>query len=66
MVQGLIEAYYWNVTRYTTSGFLRLKLGQALARRGVAPHVYESSAEALKHLDEIEEPGSRADPIPPG
>ena len=55
MVKGLADAYYWNVTRYTTSGFLRLKLGQALAQRGVAPHVYESSDEALKHLREIED-----------
>jgi propionate CoA-transferase len=55
MVKGLADAYYWNVTRYTTSGFLRLKLGQALAQRGVAPHVYESSDEALKHLRDIED-----------
>jgi propionate CoA-transferase len=56
MVKGLADAYYWNVTRYTTSGFLRLKLGQALQKRGVAPHVFESSDEALKHLREIESP----------
>ena len=38
MVKGLADAYYWNVTRYTTSGFLRMKLGQALrtARRRAA------------------------------
>jgi propionate CoA-transferase len=54
MVKGLADAYYWNVTRYTTSGFLRLKLGEALQRRGLAPHVYESSDEALKNLREIE------------
>jgi propionate CoA-transferase len=57
MVQGLLETYYWNVTRYTTSGFLRLKLGDALQRRGVAPHIYESSDEALKHLRELEDGG---------
>jgi propionate CoA-transferase len=54
MVKGLLEAYYWDVTRYTTSGFLRMKLGDALERRGVAPHIYESSDEALKHLHDIE------------
>src|SRR5207245_1668833 len=37
MVQGLMDRYYENVTRYTTSGFLRAKLGPALAGRGVAP-----------------------------
>jgi propionate CoA-transferase len=57
MVKGLLETYYWNVTRYTTSGFLRLKLGDALLRRGVAPHIYESSDEALKHLRELEDGG---------
>ena len=54
MVKGLADAYYWNVTRYTTSGFLRLKLGEALQKRGLAPHVYESSDEALRNLREIE------------
>jgi propionate CoA-transferase len=57
MVKGLLAAYYWNVTRYTTSGFLRLKLGDALQRRGVAPHIYESSSEALEHLRQIEDAG---------
>ena len=55
MVKGLLAAYYWDVTRYTTSGFLRLKLGDALQRRGVAPHIYESSDEALAHLRQIED-----------
>jgi propionate CoA-transferase len=56
MVRGLADAYYWNVTRYTTSGFLRMKLGEALQKRGVAPHVFESSDEALQHLRAIETP----------
>jgi propionate CoA-transferase len=50
MVRGLVEHYYFGVSRYTTSGFLRAKLGKALARRGVAPHIYESAAEALRHV----------------
>ena len=57
MVRGLMDNYYADVTRYTTSGFLRMKLGDALERRGVAPHIYESAAEAEKSLEEIE--GSR-------
>jgi propionate CoA-transferase len=40
------------VTRYTTSGFLRRKLGEALSDRGVAPHIYESADEAQRHLGE--------------
>jgi propionate CoA-transferase len=54
MVQGLLSTYYWDVTRYTTSSFLRHKLGDALQRRGVAPHIYESSDEALKHLRDLD------------
>jgi len=54
MVKNLVRDYYWDVTRYTTSSFLRMKLGDALARRGVAPHIYESSEEAHKHLHDIE------------
>jgi len=53
MVKGLVDRYYWGVTRYTTSSFLRMKLGDALARRGVAPHVYESGDEAREHLKEL-------------
>ena len=30
------------MTRYTTSGFLRTKLGDALSRRAVAPHIFET------------------------
>jgi propionate CoA-transferase len=50
MVKRLVEKYYWGVTRYTTSSFLRMKLGDALAHRGVAPHIYESAEEAHHHL----------------
>jgi propionate CoA-transferase len=50
MVKGLEERYYDGVSRYSTSSFLRAKLGGALKRRGVAPHVYESPHEALKHV----------------
>jgi propionate CoA-transferase len=50
MVKKLVDRHYWGVTRYTTSGFLRMKLGDALAQRGVAPHIYESGNEAREHL----------------
>jgi len=51
MVKDLMERYYTRVTRYKTSNFLRMKLGDALEERGVAPHIYESAQEALAHLD---------------
>jgi propionate CoA-transferase len=50
MVKGLVDRYYDGVSRYTTSGFLRAKLGGALKKRGVAPHVYESPEQALAHV----------------
>jgi propionate CoA-transferase len=50
MVKYLVDTYYSGVTRYTTSTFLRMKLGDALKKRDVAPHIYESSAEAKERL----------------
>ena len=50
MVRGLEARFYTRVTRYTTSGFMRRKLGHALEARAVAPHIYQSAAEARQHL----------------
>jgi propionate CoA-transferase len=59
MVEQLMARHYRRVTRYTTSNFLRMKLGDALTQRGVAPHIYESAQEALEHLDRPKpEPGN--------
>ncbi len=51
MVKYLLEQYYTGATRYTTSTFLRMKLGEALQKRNVAPHIYESSEEARQALE---------------
>jgi len=45
-----VTKFYETVTRYTTSTFLRMKLGDELQKRGVAPHIYESREEARKAL----------------
>ncbi len=50
MVRELVDRFYVNVTRYTTSGFLRAKLGPALAARGVRPQVYASAEEAQRRV----------------
>ena len=42
--------YYENVTRYTTSAFLRMKLGEELEKRDLAPYIYESPEEARRAL----------------
>jgi propionate CoA-transferase len=46
MVKRLSDQYYTDVSRYTTSAFMRLKLGEALERRGLAAHIYETPQEA--------------------
>ena len=50
VVRTIVSTFYENVTRYTTSAFLRMKLGDGLKARGFAPHVYESREEARKGL----------------
>jgi propionate CoA-transferase len=55
MVGDLVDRFYSGVTRYTTSSFLRAKLGDALKRRALAPHIYESAKEASTHLRDLEQ-----------
>jgi propionate CoA-transferase len=52
MVRYMETSYYTTVSRYTTSAFMRLKLGAALAKRLVAPHIFETEAEARAFLQE--------------
>jgi propionate CoA-transferase len=54
MVHDLVDRFYSGVTRYTTSSFLRAKLGDALKQRALAPHIYETAEEANAHLRELE------------
>jgi len=53
-VRSLTDRFYSGVSRYTTSGFLRIKLGEALERRGVAPHIFESAEEAQSDRRNVE------------
>ena len=46
MIRYMDMHYYTTASRYTTSAFMRLKLGEALARRRVAPHIFETRDEA--------------------
>jgi propionate CoA-transferase len=52
MVEEVVGRYYRSVSRYTTSLFMRSKLGSALASRGLAPHIFESADEARAFLAE--------------
>jgi propionate CoA-transferase len=54
MVHDVETAHYTQVSRYTTSAFMRLKLGQQL-KRAVRPHIFETKAEAQAFHDSIEQ-----------
>jgi hypothetical protein len=54
MVQDVADRFYTGVTRYTTSAFLRVKLRDALVRRGLAARVYESAEEARSHSQSLQ------------
>jgi propionate CoA-transferase len=54
MVSTLMSRFYSGVTRYTTSSFLRMKLGNALNERGVSSYIYESPEEAKAQQDSVE------------
>ena len=52
LVRYVEEKYYLAVSRYTNSGFMRLKLGAELDKRKISSRVFESGEEArdsLKH-----------------
>ena len=51
MVSDVVQRYYVGVTRYTTSAFLRARLGDALREHDLTPHLYETAAEAAARLD---------------
>ena len=50
MVEDVVSRFYTGVTRYTTSAFLRMKLGESLSKRNLSPHIYESAEEAREEL----------------
>lgn len=48
LVKHIDETYYLSVHRYTTSAFLRLKLGKELGKRELSSRVYETVEEAKR------------------
>ena len=46
VVEYMTGKYYGRITRYSTSAFLRDKLGAAIRARGMAPHIFETREEA--------------------
>ena len=61
MVGELHASHYTSATRYTTSAFMRMKLGASLPLRSVAAHVFETHAEAVAFTDRLQ----ALPPVPP-
>jgi len=51
MVSHVVSKYYEKVSRYSTGAFLRMKLGDKLNERGMAPHIYETPEEARQDIE---------------
>lgn len=58
LVRYVEERYYIAVSRYTNSGFMRLKLGSELDKRRVSSRVFESSIEARQNLSRLGRDGA--------
>jgi len=59
LVRYVEERYYLAVSRYTNSGFMRLKLGAELDKRKVSSQVFESSSEARQNLSSLGRGGAQ-------
>jgi propionate CoA-transferase len=60
MDRYMLEHYYTKITRFATSAFMRMKLGEAFTRRNIAPHVYEKKEDAQAFLATLEEHSKQA------
>jgi len=60
VVRYLSDRYYRQVSRYTTSAFMRMKLGETLSRRGLSAYVFETRREAVRFFEKA---GSTPPPL---
>lgn len=51
MIQHMLKHHYQSTARYSTSSFMRLKMQEALSKRGLRPHIFESAEEAHAALE---------------
>lgn len=56
MIEYMLEHHYATTTRYSTSAFMRMKMQEALKRRGLAPHIYQRAEEAHKAIGIVPPP----------
>lgn len=55
MIEYMSKHYYLTTTRYATSAFARLKMKEALSKRGLQPHVFERKEAAETFLQVVGE-----------
>ncbi|WP_120501085.1 acyl CoA:acetate/3-ketoacid CoA transferase [Roseovarius sp. EL26] len=53
LVEQVLSQYSLSTVRYTTSAFMRLKMKETLAKRGVQPHIFESQDEAHQAIQSM-------------
>ncbi|MGQ0671303.1 MAG: acyl CoA:acetate/3-ketoacid CoA transferase [Hyphomicrobium sp.] len=51
MIEHMLKHHYLTTTRYTTSAFMRMKMQEALSKRGLRPHIYERAEDAHSFLE---------------
>ncbi len=51
MIAYMAEHHYASTARYTTSAFMRMKMKEALSKRGLRPHIFERAEEAHAYLE---------------
>lgn len=51
MIEYMTEHHYLTTARYTTSAFMRLKMQEALDKRGLRPHIFERAEDAHAFLE---------------
>ena len=54
MVAYMMEYHYLTSARYSTSAFMRLKMQEALDKRGLAPHIFERAEDAHAFLNKAD------------
>ena len=51
MIEYMVDHHYLTTARYSTSAFMRLKMQEALNKRGLQPHIFERAEDAHAFLE---------------
>ena len=53
LVQYMVVHHYDSSSRYSTGAFLRMKMENALNKRGLSPHIFERRVDALAYVEKL-------------